>query len=123
MDCFLIDDMIASGGPMVKAGLKLDEQGANSVNIGAIHPLFTKGFEEICSTRNKSGHPLIDQIIISDTVQVLDKVSEASKQFPNINNQVQIIETGKAISQSIQNTLESENAILIEASKSSISRY
>ena len=41
----VLDDIIATGGTMVKAAEKLKEQGASKVSLGCVHGIFTKGTE------------------------------------------------------------------------------
>jgi len=46
-DCFIIDDMIDSGGTLCKAAKLLKEHGARKLFCYGTHGLFTKGTEEI----------------------------------------------------------------------------
>jgi ribose-phosphate pyrophosphokinase len=58
----MIDDMIASGGTMVRAALALKERGAPRVIAVAAHGLFTEGAAEALAD------PAIDRWIVTDTV-------------------------------------------------------
>lgn len=58
----VVDDLISSGGTMVRAAAALRGQGARGVICCAAHGLFTSKAEEMLAT------PLIDRIIVSDTV-------------------------------------------------------
>jgi ribose-phosphate pyrophosphokinase len=58
----IVDDLIASGGTMVRAAAALRGQGARGVISCAAHGLFTGKAEEVLAT------PLIDRVIVSDTV-------------------------------------------------------
>jgi ribose-phosphate pyrophosphokinase len=39
----ILDDIISTGGTMMRASEKLKEQGAESVSLGCVHGVFTKG--------------------------------------------------------------------------------
>lgn len=58
----MIDDMIASGGTMVRAARALKERGARQVLAVAAHGLFTTGAAEALAD------PAIDRWIVTDTV-------------------------------------------------------
>jgi ribose-phosphate pyrophosphokinase len=58
----IIDDMIASGGTMVRAAHALKEQGAEKVFAVAAHGLFTAGADKA------RADPAIDRWIVTDTV-------------------------------------------------------
>ena len=51
----ILDDIISTGGTMIKAAEMLKEQGAKSVRIGGVHGIFSKGmgifkgFEVVCT--------------------------------------------------------------------------
>lgn len=46
-DVIILDDIISTGGTMVKATKILYDQGARSVNIGAVHGVLLEGMEKI----------------------------------------------------------------------------
>jgi len=57
----LLDDMISTGGTMIKASEALRRQGADSINLGCVHGVFSRGakaFDEVC-----------DSIVCSDTIK------------------------------------------------------
>lgn len=59
---FIVDDMISSGGTMLRAALACRDRGANSVFALATHGLFGKGSQALLES------PLIDGIVVTDSV-------------------------------------------------------
>ena len=64
-DVFVIDDMIASGGTMVRAAKAARARGAEKVYALAAHGLFTTATQELFSS------PEIDRVIVTDTIAPL----------------------------------------------------
>jgi len=62
-DVIIFDDIISSGGTMIKAVAYTKKQGAKTVNVACVHPLLT---EEVKSKILSAG---ADQIIATDSVQ------------------------------------------------------
>jgi len=62
-DVIIFDDIISSGGTMIKAVAYAKKQGAKTVNVACVHPLLT---EEVKSKILSAG---ADQIIATDSVQ------------------------------------------------------
>lgn len=58
---FIVDDMISSGGTMLRAALACRERGASSVYAIAAHGLFGKGAAALFDS------PAIDRIIVTDS--------------------------------------------------------
>ncbi|MHB1102854.1 MAG: ribose-phosphate diphosphokinase [Devosia sp.] len=61
-DVFIVDDMIASGGTMLRAARACRERGAKHVYALATHGLFSAGSNALLSS------PDIDKIIVTDSV-------------------------------------------------------
>jgi ribose-phosphate pyrophosphokinase len=59
---FIVDDMISSGGTMLRAALACRERGASAVHAIAAHGLFGKGAATLFDS------PAIDRIIVTDSV-------------------------------------------------------
>lgn len=65
---FIVDDMISSGGTMLRAALACRERGANAVHAIAAHGLFGEGSAALFSS------PAIDRIIVTDSVAAAARV-------------------------------------------------
>ncbi|MFF2277220.1 ribose-phosphate diphosphokinase [Agromyces sp. NPDC058126] len=60
--CLLVDDMIDTGGTIVKAAQALKANGAERVIVAATHPIFSDPAAE------RLQDPSIDQVVVTDTV-------------------------------------------------------
>ena len=63
----IVDDMLATGGTLVKTAEFLRKKGIQSIKVGVIHHLYVKGAQERI---NKS---MIDELIVTDTVEQKEK--------------------------------------------------
>ena len=61
-DVFIVDDMISSGGTMLRTARTCRERGARHVYALATHGLFSGGAQELFAT------PAFDKVIVSDSV-------------------------------------------------------
>ena len=61
-DVFIVDDMISSGGTMLRAAKACRERGARHVYALATHGLFSEGSKELFA------RPEFDKVIVSDSV-------------------------------------------------------
>ena len=59
-NCLIVDDIIDTGGTMIKTAEKLKEKGAKKVYAYATHGLFTDGVEKF---------KVFDKVIVSDTLK------------------------------------------------------
>ena len=59
---FIVDDMISTGGTMLRTALACRERGAKAVYVLAAHGLFSPGCEVLFS------NPAIDRIVVTDSV-------------------------------------------------------
>jgi ribose-phosphate pyrophosphokinase len=71
--CLLVDDMIDTGGTIVKAAEALKANGAVKVIVAATHAIFS----DPAATRLQS--PAIDEVVVTDTVPIPDE-----KRFPSL---------------------------------------
>lgn len=58
----IIDDIIDTGGTIIKAAETLKRNGAKKVVIAATHGIFSKGFEIF------ENNPIVDKVIITDSI-------------------------------------------------------
>ncbi|MFF2387483.1 ribose-phosphate diphosphokinase [Agromyces sp. NPDC058064] len=65
--CLLVDDMIDTGGTIVKAAQALKANGAEKVIVAATHPIFSDPATE------RLQDPAIDQVVVTDTVPLPDE--------------------------------------------------
>jgi ribose-phosphate pyrophosphokinase len=71
--CLLVDDMIDTGGTIVKAAEALKKNGAKKVIVAATHGIFS----DPASTRLQSA--AIDEVVVTDTIPV-----PVDKRFPTL---------------------------------------
>jgi len=71
--CLLVDDMIDTGGTIVKAAEALKKNGAKKVIVAATHGIFS----DPASTRLQSA--AIDEVVVTDTIPVPE-----NKRFPTL---------------------------------------
>lgn len=62
----IIDDLIASGGTLLRAATACLEQGAKEVYAAATHPVFSEKASEILN------NPALKKIVVTDTVPVMN---------------------------------------------------
>ncbi|MBG0730607.1 ribose-phosphate pyrophosphokinase [Mycoplasma sp. 'Moose RK'] len=72
-DCVIIDDIIDTGGTIIKAANVVKEKGAKSVIIAATHGVFSRGFDEFQKNDN------IDKVIITDSIDNTELINKFSK--------------------------------------------
>ncbi len=72
-NCVIIDDMIDTGGTIIKAAKELKKQGAKRIIIAATHGLFSKGFDAFENCKE------IDKVFITDSVEGVFNFKKASK--------------------------------------------
>ncbi|NQZ29347.1 MAG: ribose-phosphate pyrophosphokinase [Mycoplasmatales bacterium] len=61
-NCVIIDDMIDTGGTIIKAAEELKRQGAKKILIAATHGIFSKGFKHFEES------DAIEQVLITDSI-------------------------------------------------------
>ncbi|MBD4920678.1 ribose-phosphate pyrophosphokinase, partial [Xanthomonas citri pv. citri] len=66
----IIDDIIDTGGTIIKAAETLKQYGAKKIVIAATHGIFSKGFDIF------ENNPAVEKVIITDSIdndELLDK--------------------------------------------------
>jgi ribose-phosphate pyrophosphokinase len=85
-DVVLVDDIIDTGGTIVKAAELMKEQGANSVRVACTHPVFSKNAVQ------KLENSCLDEIIVADTLprQESDKIKilSSAEIFADVINRI-----------------------------------
>ena len=71
--CLLVDDMIDTGGTIVKAAEALKEAGATKVVVAATHAIFSSPAPELLQ------HSSIDSVVVTDTLPIPEH-----KRFPTL---------------------------------------
>ena len=66
-EVIMVDDMIATGGTLVRTAEFLKSKGVGSVRVGATHHLYVEGAQ---GKLDKSG---IDEVVVTDTVEPREK--------------------------------------------------
>ena len=65
----IIDDMIDTGGTIIKAANALKAEGAKKVVISATHGIFSKGFDAF------ENNDVIDKVIVTDSIPSVTKIN------------------------------------------------
>ena len=68
-DVIMIDDLIDTGGTILKASDLLIEEGANSINIFATHGIFSNNAVELFNKNNN-----IDNIFVTNTIPSIENI-------------------------------------------------
>lgn len=87
---FLIDDMISTGGTMLRAARACRERGAKQVHAIATHGLFSKGAEALFTD------PAIGRIVVTDSV------ASASKEGAGREAKLQVLSVAPLIAEAIK---------------------
>lgn len=77
-DCLLVDDMIDSGGTLLKAAAILQEQGARSISIYVSHGILSDNSPEKIQNSVIDGCFISDSIAFSPSVKNCDKIQQLS---------------------------------------------
>jgi len=93
----IIDDMIDTGGTIVKAAKALQEKGAKKIIVAATHGLFSKGFAHF----DEASH--IDQVVVTDSIPGVYDIK---------SKKLKIISLDKVLSHSIQATADGKSISL-----------
>ncbi|MDH2924034.1 ribose-phosphate pyrophosphokinase [Nicoletella semolina] len=72
-DCILVDDMIDTGGTLVKAAEALKERGARRVFAYATHAVFSG------SAAKNLANQALDEVVITDTIPLSDEIKALNK--------------------------------------------
>jgi len=87
---FVVDDMISTGGTMLRATLACRERGAKAVHAIATHGLFSKGAEALFNSA-------INSIVVTDSV-----ASAARAKVDHPSARLEIVPTGPLLGEAIR---------------------
>ncbi|MEP9386751.1 ribose-phosphate diphosphokinase [Mesorhizobium sp. KR9-304] len=90
-DVFIVDDMIGTGGTMLRAALACRERGANAIHAIAAHGVFGKGAKALFDS------PAIDRIIVTDSVA---SAASAKADYPSAR--LDILPAGSLIGEAVK---------------------
>ena len=90
----IVDDMIDTGGTIIKAAKALREQGAKKILVAATHGIFSRGFQ------NFDNANYIDQVIISDSIEGVYNIK---------SNKLKIISLDDVLAHSIKSTSDGKS--------------
>ncbi|WP_338985054.1 ribose-phosphate pyrophosphokinase [Spiroplasma endosymbiont of Diplazon laetatorius] len=93
--CFIIDDMIDTGGTIIKGAQALKEQGAKEIYIIACHGLFNG--EAVSKMESVINDGTVKQVVVTDTIQIPEE-----RKFKNLK----IISVAKLLARMIQSSYE-----------------
>ncbi|MGZ9762174.1 ribose-phosphate pyrophosphokinase [Mycoplasma sp. 394] len=91
----IIDDIIDTGGTILKAVETLKANGAKKVIVAATHGIFTKGFEVF------ENHPDVSKVIVTDSIDNYEMLDKFSK--------LQIVSLGEFLGKVINASLVGES--------------
>ena len=72
-DCILVDDMIDTGGTLVKAAEALKERGATKVVAYATHAVLSG------TAAKNLANPALDEVVVTDTIPLSDEIKALNK--------------------------------------------
>ncbi|QHX37074.1 ribose-phosphate pyrophosphokinase [Spiroplasma sp. BIUS-1] len=93
--CFIIDDMIDTGGTIIKGAQALKEQGAKEIYIIACHGLFNG--EAVSKMEDVINNGTVKQVVVTDTIEIPEE-----RKFKNLK----IISVAKLLARMIQSSYE-----------------
>lgn len=88
----ILDDMIDTGGTIIKAAKALKLAGAGTIIVAASHGIFTKGFDMFQNSKD------IDRVIVTDSIPSVNKIK---------GNKLTVVSIAEIMSIAIQATSES----------------
>ena len=94
----ILDDMIDTGGTIVKAAEALRKSGAKKIIVAATHGLFTKGFGQFDNSPN------IDQVIVTDSIPTVKNIK---------SNKIKIVSLAGFLASTIRATADSKSISLL----------
>ncbi|MBS3079036.1 ribose-phosphate diphosphokinase [Candidatus Pacearchaeota archaeon] len=91
-DVLIIDDIVDSGGTLIKAAEALRKEGANKVYVYATHGIFTKGYKEVTDC--------FDKLFIGDTIKQPEDINAEIISFiPLFAEAIYRISEGESLSE------------------------
>lgn len=94
----IIDDMIDTGGTIIKAAKAIKDAGAKKIVIAATHGLFTKGFEMF----DEAGH--IDQVLVTDSIPKVHNIK---------SKKLEVVSVAPIIAKTLLATADSKSISII----------
>ncbi|NQZ65615.1 MAG: ribose-phosphate pyrophosphokinase [Mycoplasmatales bacterium] len=93
-DVVILDDMIDTGGTIIKAAESIKKEGARSIFVAATHGIFTKGFDMFDNSK------YIDRVIVTDSIPSVSKIN---------SKKITIVSLASFLSLAIKATAESHS--------------
>ncbi len=78
-NCVIIDDMIDTGGTIIKAAEELKRQGAKKILIAATHGIFSRGFKHFEES------DAIEQVLITDSIAKVNTIKSDKLQVVSLD--------------------------------------
>jgi ribose-phosphate pyrophosphokinase len=103
-----IDDMIDTGGTIKNAQDTLEKNGAAKRIVMAAHGIFSEGgLEKLFNAKANDGASLIQEIIVTDTIDVTTKLEQLRKQYGTraVDARVTVLSTAPMIMNHIKTDL------------------
>lgn len=94
-NCIIIDDIIDTGGTILKAAEYLKSAGAKKIYLAATHGIFSKSFEQF---ENSSA---IDKVLVSDSIPNVKNISSSKLEIISLEKMISKVIMADANSQSI----------------------
>ncbi len=86
-NCVIIDDMIDTGGTIIKAAAELKKNGAKKILIAVTHGIFSKGFQQFDECAD------IDEVLVTDSIQSVREIK---------SNKLKIVSLAKLLTKTIR---------------------
>ncbi|MBD5423409.1 MAG: ribose-phosphate diphosphokinase [Mycoplasma sp.] len=81
-NCIIFDDIIDTGGTIVKAADYLKSKGAKKIYIAATHGIFSKGFEMFDESKS------VDYVLISDSIPKVKEIKSEKLKIISLENMI-----------------------------------
>lgn len=96
-NCIIIDDIIDTGGTIIKAVEYIKKEGAKKIYLAATHGIFSKGFDmfEQCDA--------IDQVLVSDSIPKVREIKSKKLKIISLEEMIAKVIEADANSKSIGN--------------------
>ena len=94
-NCIIIDDIIDTGGTIIKAAQYLKKSGAKKIYLAATHGIFSRGFTifDQCDA--------VDKVLVSDSIPTVKTIESPKLQIISLRNLAAEVIKADATSQSI----------------------
>ena len=94
-NCIIIDDIIDTGGTIIKAAQYLKKSGAKKIYLAATHGIFSRGFAifDQCDA--------VDKVLVSDSIPTVKTIESPKLQIISLRDLAAEVIKADATSQSI----------------------